>query len=506
MKYHRNFIKIYFWQAFSIITGFLSLFIVTPFLTSNKEVYAIYSLCVSLTIFLSYADFGFVSAGFKYASEAYARDDRKDEFRIIGFVTWILLVFGILYCCIMLVLFIKPSIIFPASITMHGLVISRQLFGILGVFSFNMIFQRILQIILGVRLEDFILRQVTLAANCIGILSSFWFFRAGTYNIVGYYLFVQAFNFFASIIVAFRITKRYNYDWRAFFASIKLDKEIFFRTKTLAFSSLFVTITWIFYNEMDTLFISKMIGVNALAIYAVGLSLSKLVRSLLGSFYSPFSARFNHYKGLNDDSGLRNLYDKVVRYSAPLVVLSLASLLPMLRPFLISWVGNAYQESVLVATLLLSTFMLSNFHYPASILLIVELQVKKINIISLVTLLLFWAGVFATYKKIGVVSIAVFKFITFSLVGVYYLVISARFLQKNVLEVAWRVYGPLTIPIAVAVALSSFIAPLISLRQSKTGLVIVVAIVTAIILLSMGMFFLIVWRKNNKEVRSLFSR
>lgn len=63
------------------------------FLSSNKILYGIYSICISLTIFYNYADVGFLSAGQKYAAESYAKGDRTGEMSIISFTAFILFLF-----------------------------------------------------------------------------------------------------------------------------------------------------------------------------------------------------------------------------------------------------------------------------------------------------------------------------------------------------------------------------------------------------------------------------
>lgn len=73
--YTKNYILIYATQAVSMLLGMLSVFVVMPHLSSNQEVYGIYAICSSLTVFFSYADIGFVTSGQKFAAEAYIKKD-----------------------------------------------------------------------------------------------------------------------------------------------------------------------------------------------------------------------------------------------------------------------------------------------------------------------------------------------------------------------------------------------------------------------------------------------
>ena len=53
----------------------------------------IYSVCISLSIFLNYADIGFISAANKYAGEAFAKNDLKLETTLHGFSAFVLFIF-----------------------------------------------------------------------------------------------------------------------------------------------------------------------------------------------------------------------------------------------------------------------------------------------------------------------------------------------------------------------------------------------------------------------------
>ena len=93
----KQFLKIYFWQFVSIFFNFAAIFIVTPYLTSNQTIYGIYTLVIASYMFLTYADFGFLGAGMKFASEYSAQNNLKEEIKIVGFTGYIFLVFVCFY-------------------------------------------------------------------------------------------------------------------------------------------------------------------------------------------------------------------------------------------------------------------------------------------------------------------------------------------------------------------------------------------------------------------------
>ena len=107
----QKFLKIYFWQIISILFNFGSVFIVTPYLSANAPLFGIYSLVTAAYIFLSYGDFGFLSAGLKFASENYARNDRQAEIKVIGFSSFIFLVFVLLYAAGIAGISLKPELL-----------------------------------------------------------------------------------------------------------------------------------------------------------------------------------------------------------------------------------------------------------------------------------------------------------------------------------------------------------------------------------------------------------
>ncbi len=201
----KNYIKIYFWRFTSIISGFLSLLFVVPHLSNNSELYGIYSICISFTLYLSYADIGFLNAGQKYAAEAYAKNNRKDEVEILGFTTAILLLMLVPFSISMIYLSLNPEIIIK-NLSEKGQNIAGSIFLILGTIQpFQTIIKRLLESILIIRIKDYISLKIDVIFNLLKIGSIFFFFTNDLYLIVEYYLLITFLSLISSIICSLNL-------------------------------------------------------------------------------------------------------------------------------------------------------------------------------------------------------------------------------------------------------------------------------------------------------------
>ncbi len=428
-SYTFNYLKIYFWQGISIVLNLLSMFIVIPRLVNNPSTYGIYVVCISANIFLTYADIGFAGAGYKYASECFVQKNLEEEIKIVGFIGFILLLFVIIFAVTVSGIAINPSILIKNINSGAESNIASKLLFILALFSPVIIFQRILDIIYGIRLEQFVLQRVMIAASVLKILSVFWFFQESRYDIVGYFIFCQSINLMAIIICLLIAKLKYQYNFIVFFKSIKFSKDVFNKTKALAFGSFFGTIMFILYYELDAFVIAKILGIENVALYAVGFTILSFLRSLFGVLFSPFLARFNHFIGLHDIDGLRNFYRNMVPLTLPFVIFPIVSLVLLMEPFVHSWVGNYYEKSVIIARLLILGFIYGFISYPASFLITAQEKIKILYLTSVISPIVYWSGVAMTIPYMGLISFALFKFITMSINGLLYLYITVKFLD-----------------------------------------------------------------------------
>ncbi|MGL2988126.1 lipopolysaccharide biosynthesis protein [Flavobacterium sp. RSSA_27] len=433
-SYSKNYLKIYFFQILSIVLGFASLFVVVPFLSSDKVIYGIYTVCVSITIFLSYADLGFLGAGMKYAAESYSRGERDAELEIIGFTHFVLFVFLVFLIFIFLYLSLNPE--FLIADIKPGLQsnIASDLLLILAVFSPTIILQRILQMIFGIRLQDFLLQKINILGSLLKISSVFYFFGFKDYDIVGYFLFIQIINLVCAIIGIIKARSEFDYDFTKLISYFKFNKKMFVKTNHLALSGLIVTVSWISYYELDSFAIGKLLGAKEVAIYAIGFTILSFFRSLLGVFFSPFSSRFNHFIGVDKNENLKSFYLHVLTFSFPIVVLPIIAIIIFSKPLVISWVGMEYIESIEVVQWLIACNILAFVSYPAGMLMIANEKLKEMYIISFLMPIIYWTGIYLTIDLFGIQSFAMFKFLAFFISGLIYIWYSLSFLKISVYQ------------------------------------------------------------------------
>lgn len=484
-NYTINYMKIYLWQGISMVLNFLSMFVVIPFLSSNPQLYGVYTICISTSIFLAYADLGFINAGQKYAAEYFSQENRTDEIKVIGFSSFILFLFLLLFIVGFALLSIKPELLISGLDNSKSYKTASSLLLILALSTPLTLLQRILQMICGIRLADYIVQRTNTLASIIKISAVFWFFRVNHYDIVGYFLFTQIISLLTLLITMYIVKKQFSYDFIALLRSFRFNREVFAKTKSLAFTSLFMTVSWILYYELDSVSIGKIFGAEKVAIYAIGLTLLSFSRSIFGILFSPFNARFNHFIGENNEEGLRSFYLQVISLFAPVVILPLLAVCMMIGPLVMSWVGTMYKESILIAQYLVLCNLLAFISYPTGILLMAREQIKKMYLINALLPFIFWVGIGASIHYLGVRSFALFKLVAFLIAGATYYYFMLNYLKISFVSSFKLIFKPLLIPCGFILGATLLLLPFMqTMEKSKTNLLVVAALIGGLILIA----------------------
>ena len=503
-NYNHNYLRIYIWKFFSILTGFLSLLIVVPHLSSDKELYGIYSVCISFIIYLSYADIGFLSAGQKYAAEAFAKNDRNTEIRLLGFIGAILLLMTIPFSLSMIFFSFQPDMLIH-NLTENGKDISKSILLILGtLLPFQIILQRLVQSILIIRIKDYISLRIDVIFNLVKVGSVFYFFSENSYQLVEYFLFVNAITILSSLVILFIIKINENYDFLLLFKSIKVKKKEYNITKKLAGSSLILTIGWLIYYELDLIIIGKWLGPQDVAIYAVAFTFLNFLRTLWNTVFSPFAQRFNHFSALNSDLELRELTKRIMDYTFPLCIIVTIALILASEKIIYYWVGNDYADSIVILQVLIVGTCFGFVTNPASYYFTAKTKYSLMNALGMVLPMIFIIGIFLLIPNFSLVGISISKSFTM-LIGFIICFIGVS-----------RIYNPLLsikkwfINLLIMITFTSFLIShildvfFISQEKSTTNLVLLFLMLACVVVVSY-LVLLLTMREQRMDLKVILS-
>ncbi len=480
-----SYLKIYLWQGIAFLLRFVSMFIVTPFLTKDPSTFGVYSVCLSVTMFLNYADLGFLNACQKYASECFARKEDDLERKYIGFGTFVLLVFSILFSIVFIFLSFNPHMLIKGLENEAQIRIARKLLFILAIFTPVTVFQRMISMVFEIRLNNYVTQRISLISSIVTIGSVFIFFTKNKYDIVGYYLFGQIMISLSVIVNLFLARKRYHYDIKGLLRSIRFDPMIFKKANALAFSGLYCTIFWILFYELDQIAIGKYLGAEKVAAYAIAFSFSTIFRFTFSILYSPFTNRVNYFIGNKDDEGLKSFCMQLSVLTAPLVLIPTVAFVVIAKPFILSWVGDTFAESIPLARFYATIFMFGFISYPASMILTAKVRIKESNFISTIQPFIYWAGILITYHTLGLMSFALFKFIARYISELFCLYILINFIGVSLTGFIKKVFYPVLLPMIFMVVSLMLLEKYLPGEKSKVNLAVVVGTTGSVIAIAL---------------------
>ena len=498
VDFRKKYLSIYVWQALSIALGLLSLFVVIPYLSSDKILYGIYSVCTSLTIFFSYADLGFISAGIKYAAEYYIRGERDNEIRIIGFVAFILMLTFLIIAVVILLLGFFPQWLMPDLIgNSERWHIASSLLIILALSCPIVIGQRILNMVFSIRVEDYKYQRITIIGSVVKILSVFYFFRDGHYELVEYFFFYQVINLLV-VVAAFLYIRRYGYTFGSFVKSFRFDKRIFEKTKKLSGASFVLAISMILYYELDQIVISRFWGIEMVADYAIALSVMAFVRTFMSLLYSPYLARYNHYSGVKDDYGLKMFTEKIIWGLAPVVCCSIILLSILSKPFVYSWVGDSYGMTPCLVSIMVLSFVPNFISTPVTSYFIAKEENAKLVKLSITNVIVYWCGILMISGVLKVYSFALMKSLSpFILVLWYWMLIKKDFKKFNMNFIRIKDLLKLLIPVLLfCVVIGFWIKPYMNFEHNKASLLLNLLMMAGCFMASIFVLLL-----TNKQMR-----
>lgn len=431
--------KTYYWQIISFCLRFFSLFVVTPFISENKTIFGVYALCISVIIFFNYADLGFLRAAAKFCAEKVRLNDIDSEIKIMGFSGFVLLIFGFVIMSGLSVFIYNPTLIISNLENYDDIIITKNLFAILLFSSPIYLILRIIQTIYEARIKSYIYNRAILFSSFFTILSAYYFFGFSNYDIIGYFLSIQFFNFIVLVYLLYVLKNKFDYPLIFLLRSFKFSKKYYDKIKKIAYSSFLLSITWIFFIELDSLFIIKKFGAEDLALFTISLTFFTLFRFIFSTIFTPINTNMNYLVVDKNKDSLKKYVRKLFLLS-PVFMLPTFSAYLFSENFIKSWVGVSFTNSIYLAEFFSLFYFFGFFSFISGSYLLSISKLKILNINSLSLPLFFWISIYFInyHENLTVENFVLSKFLIFVisniLMGIYVIRLLKLNLKKIVLE------------------------------------------------------------------------
>lgn len=391
MSLARSVSNIYFFRLLSLVVGFGSMLVVIPYITSDAEMYAIYAVISSLSLFLSYGDLGFLSACQKFCTEAVARDSISEEAKYIGFTIKVLLSVFAIFSLVMLFFAANPSVIF-SDLSYVNYKFASNMFVVVAVFMpIQIILQRIIFIVLASRLKDYLFTRIDTLFNVAKIVLAPMFLIGENFLLLEYFAFTILISFCSCFIGILIIVKQINFPIKQIIKNFRFDKEVFHKMKGLAGSMMLSTLCFVLYYEMDLIVAVTFFAIEEVALYALAFTLINFLRALWVLVFAPLLVIMNSKYGLGDLKGVVNFASKICIFMIPIFILGPLLLLKHSDQIVFYWVGNDYQPSAEIINILLAGLVLLGFSNVLSHYLVTFERNRSIVLIALFPLAVYFA-------------------------------------------------------------------------------------------------------------------
>ena len=402
------------------------MFWVVPIIAGNQEQYAIYMICLSLCLFLTYCDFGFLAASQKYASEAIGKGDHDVEITYIGFSTALVGCFCLLFFIAMMMLSLNPTLVINDLSQEQTIFASNMLLTLAIMMPIQVILQRTLHLIVSVRLLDYLTIRIDVICNGLKIIIIPLFFDSEVFLLLEYFISSISLSILGCIVGFIAAKNKIQFSFKALLKAIRFKRVTFDKMKYLAGSSSLATLFFILYYELDLLIAAKFFSIEAVAYYALAFAFYNFLRALTGVIYSPFTSLMNLSYGENGESGAKDIAYKLLEITLPLFIFIAVSLVIYAQKIVAFWVGLEYLASGNLIIILAIGLALNSFTNVAGIYFITMQRHRDLVFASAIRMASFVIFLMIFFEDFGVDSLAYAKTIGSIIGSIFSAIIMSR--------------------------------------------------------------------------------
>lgn len=400
----------YSWNFVSNILNFGSILFASSLLSTNLEIFGIFSLVFSIYFLIGYFDLGFTSASVKFYSEN-IKDNSKKQLEILGFIFFIFMILGILFASIFIIMANNNYLI--RDLSNEALEVFKYLCYLSAVFSFSVAFKKIGDIHFTATVQTYIQHKAIAFASILKILAIYLFFIYLDYAVIKYFLFFLFVDFLVNLYLFIKVI-----GWKGlhvFFRKyIKFQPDIYFKQKSLAYTTVVGSLVAITCFESDVI-IAELLNLENIFLISAVYFLSTPLKRFISILFVPLFPRMNHYYGTKKTASVKRLFSSsmnLLMFISPLFGVAF-----LLGPDLIYYLyGSNYSLSVNFFGIAVICYFFVFLSNPIISLLRTFLKVEALTKINFFQPIVFLIILFFSYEKFGLYAIFIAKLVSTILV------------------------------------------------------------------------------------------
>lgn len=394
----------YSWNFISNILTFASLIIASSFISTNEQLFSIYSIVFSLFYLIGYFDFGFTSAALKFYS-AQSQNNTHSSVEILGFIFFIFLVLGLVFA--LMFAYLAFSDLASSTYQGEGLSFFKSLMGICSLFTLTIAFKKVSDVYFTSLVKTYIQHQIISIGAIFKLLACVYFFIINDYLVYQYFFTFLLIELIVNLYIFSIVIKNLG-SLRAFFETVRFNSKAFKTQYKLASTTVLGAFVAIICYENDVLMTQFFVGSDLIYLVAAVFFLVSPIKKAINILFIPLFPRLNHFYGHHKHKNVEALFlssVEVLSVISPFFALGI-----LLSPDIIFLVyGIDYLDSRWLLNIALFAFLLSLIKYPIISYLRTYLKVKTLMYITVFDLIIFLVVFFFSIQEYGVYSIFIAK-------------------------------------------------------------------------------------------------
>jgi len=353
--------------AIKSVVALAALLLITPYIlnTIGKDQYGIWALAGVLTAYTQLSDFGISEGVIKYAAEFHADRDYPNLNRLVNTSFVFLLILAISVGIILF--FLLPVITgellkIPVLFQAEALFIFRM--SVL-IFLFNVLLGIFSSLVISSQKIGYTC-SINVTTVFVGFSATIFFLHNGwgLRSLIATNAVVAFVTGLLNITVAFRLFPELQIN-----LSKWVDRQMFRQIFNYSWKVQTTSISQIMIFQVDRIFLSRYLGLEAVAYYEIGSNMAFYVKTFLVALFTPIVPAASELQAKNEHAMICGLYRRSFKFMVMLSVPFCLLVIALADPFIKFWMGDGFALSALTLQLLIPAYLVSVLTVPGIFIL-----------------------------------------------------------------------------------------------------------------------------------------